>query len=270
MDASKMVAALFVGLAALEGTARAGGPNARDIVAKSVEASRLEHVVLGSTLTIGETGGAARSKSFTLERKLAGDGVHYRTRTRFSAPAEIRGEAVLFDERPGGRNDVLLYLPRYKKTRRVEPQAQRSSFMGSSFSYADMTTHGVDDYRHELVRSEPCPGDARATCQVVRSTPANDEVRASHGYAHKTTWIRTRDFQTVQLEVFDEHDALWKRIVFSDIREVDAARHKAIPFTIRVDDVKARRFSVIAVHEADAQAPLSDAIFSAESLSREP
>jgi hypothetical protein len=269
MMTKSMGSALALATVLASGMAHGGGPNARDVMAKSNAVSSLEHVTLSSTLTIGASDGDARSKSFTLFRKVAGDGVHFRTLARFSAPAEIRGEAVLMDERGNGRNEVLLWLPRYKKTRRVETQAQRASFMGSSFSYADMTTQSVDDYKHDIAKNEPCPNDKGSSCFVVVSQPVSDAVRENHGYAKKTTWVRTSDFQAMQTELYDEGGALWKRIVFSDIREVDAAKKKAMPHAIRVEDLKSKKFSQIVVHKADAAASVTDALFTEQSLSRE-
>lgn len=255
-------------LAAQDGRADSG-KNAREIMQKNAEAGSFTQLLSSSTLTIGAAGGEARSKSFTLWRKLATDGVHHRTLTRFNAPAEIKGEGVLLDERTNGQNEVLLYLPRFKKVRRVEAQAQRSSFMGSSFSYTDMTTQAVDDYKHELTKSEPCPGEAKSNCFVVTSLPANDTVKANHGYSKKTTWVRASDHQTIQSELYDVDGALWKRVVFSDIKEVDAAKHKALPHAIRVDDLKTKRFSTIHVSKADIASPISDGMFNEQGLSRE-
>jgi len=252
----------------------AGGPSpsARDVMTKNADASSFAALLTSSTLTIGAAGGETRSKSFTLWRKVAADGVHHRTLTRFVAPAEIRGEGVLFDERPNGQNEVLLYLPRYKKVRRVEAQAQRSSFMGSSFSYADMTTmttRAIDDHKHELVKTEPCPGDLRASCFVIASTAANEAVKANHGVAKKTTWVRAGDFQTIQTELYDVDGALWKRIAFSSFREVDGANHRSMAYFVRVDDLKAKRFSTMKVEHADVAKPIDDGMFNEQSLSRE-
>lgn len=265
------VAGLVIGVATVIAADASAGTNpaAREVMAKNAEAGTFGQLVSTSTLVIGGEGTGPRSKSFTLWRKVAADGVHHRTLTRFAAPAEIRGEGVLFDEKTNGQNEVLLYLPRFKKIRRVEAQAQRASFMGSSFSYTDMTTQAVDDYRHELTKTEPCPGDAKSSCFVVTSVPANDTVRVNHGYSKKTTWVRSTDYQTIQTELFDLDNALWKRVVFSEIREVDAAKHKAIPHTVRVDDLKTKRFSTIQVNKADVQTPVADSVFTEQSLSRE-
>lgn len=245
------------------------GPRAKEIMRRSADATSFAQLATSSTLTIGTAGGESRTKTFSLLRKVAADGVHHKTLTRFVAPAEIKGEGVLFDERTNGQNEVLLYLPRFKKVRRVESQAQRASFMGSSFSYTDMTSQAVDDYEHDLLKSEPCPTEARSTCFVIVSTPVNDTVKANHGYAKKTSWIRATDHQAVQTELCDVDGVLWKRVVFGDIREVDAAKHKAMPYTIRVDDLKSKRFSTINVSKADVTSPIADGLFNEQGLARE-
>ncbi len=263
------LAALALGVTLATSARAESRPSAREIMQKNLEATTLAHAISRSTLVIGSASGEAREKTFSLWRKRAADGVHFRTLTRFSEPVEIRGEGVLFDERTNGQNDVLLWLPRYHKVRRVEAQAQKSSFMGSSFSYADMTTQAVDDYAHTVEKEEPCPNGAGGSCFVVRSTPANDSVLANHGYAKKRTWVRASDFQTIQTELFDASGALKKRIACREIREVDHAAHKSIPFVMRVDDLETRRFSEIRVKNVDASTSVADELFTEQSLSRD-
>ena len=141
---------------------------------------------------------AEKIKQFTWWRKLTADGTHFNTLTRFHEPAEVRGEGILFLEHEGDDNDVQLYLPAYKKIRRVESQSQSGSFMGSEFSYADIATPHVDDYKYELQKEDaPCviDGGKQATCYVVQSTPATDPVKSArvtprrfNGFAKDIPW----------------------------------------------------------------------------------
>src|SRR5437868_15373960 len=97
--------------------ARADPPAPRAIMERSEAAQRLRDVTAQATITTGDSSGETRVKTFTLWRRLTDDKVHYASLTRFASPAEIRGEAILFEERAGDENDVQLYLPRYKKVR---------------------------------------------------------------------------------------------------------------------------------------------------------
>ena len=169
--------------------AGAAGPDARDIMVKNEEARRIREITSSATITTG-LGTETKVKTFTWWRKLGGDSVHFKTLTRFHTPAEIRGEGILIEEREANANEVSLYLPTFKKTRRVEGQSQSSSFMGSVFSYSDIAQPHVDDYRHVFLRTEACPNDARVQCHVITSTPANDNVRERTGYSKTVEWIR--------------------------------------------------------------------------------
>jgi len=116
-------------------TAAWAAPDARGIMAMNEEARRIRDVSSSATIATGGGGSSDKVKRFTWWRKLGADGVRFNTLTRFHAPAEVRDEGILFLEQPGGENEVLLYLPNFKKVRRVESQAQSGSFMGSEQSW---------------------------------------------------------------------------------------------------------------------------------------
>lgn len=250
-------------------SAHAGDLSGRDVMVKNEAARKNKELLATATLSTGSEGAETKSKTFTMWRKLGADGVHSKSLTRFSAPAEVRGEAILFEENANAENDVQLYLPRFKKIRRVEAQSQSSSFMGSAFSYSDMTAAQVDDYKHTLVRSEPCPGDAKVSCYVVESVPTAEGAKSRTAYSKAVGWVRSDNFLVQQGECYDKDGALWKRVVSTDFREIDPAAHKVMAHNVRVDDLKSKRFSVLAFKDVKTSAGIPDSTFTAQSLSRE-
>lgn len=258
-----------VGLALPAHAAPSGSLSAREVMDRSEAAQRLRDVTATATLVTGEANGDTRAKAFTMWRRLETDQVHFATLTRFSAPAEIRAEAILFEERAGDENDVELYLPRYKKVRRVETQSQSASFMGSVLSYSDIATPHIDDYTHMLLRTEACPGGGDASCYVLELTPKTEEIAEHTGYGRSVEWVRADIFMAVQTELYDRKGALWKRIVASDIREIDPAAHRYFTRSLRVDDLHARRFTTLSFDEVHANTGLSDALFTTQNLARE-
>jgi hypothetical protein len=250
-------------------SARAATPSVHDILERAEAAQRLRDVTASATLTTGDAGGDTRVKVFTMWRRLGADGVHFATLTRFSEPAEIRNEAILFEEHAGDENDVRLYLPRYKKVRRVEAQSQSSSFMGSTLGYSDIATPHIDDYEARLLRSEACPGEQAISCYVLELTPRTDAIAEHTGYARSVQWIRADIFVSVQTELTDRAGRLWKRIVASDVREVDPAGHRYFTHALRVDDLLARRFTTLRFEQVKANSGLSEGLFTAQSLAHE-
>src|SRR5687768_1175918 len=119
---------------------QAAATEGREAMTNHEEARRVKHFQACAFLRSENPGGAVKEKTFTIWSKLKPDGVRYQTLTRFHTPAEVKNEAILLLENEKGENDILIYLPAYQKTRRVERSQQSSSFMGSDFSYSDITT----------------------------------------------------------------------------------------------------------------------------------
>jgi hypothetical protein len=269
MSSRRGMGALVAAGLVLSTTGASGGAiSAEEVMRRNEEARRVRDITSSATLTTTREGEDAKTKAFTWWRKLSDDGVHFHILTRFALPAEIRGEGILIDEH-ATENEILLYLPRFKKVRRVEGQSQSASFMGSVFSYSDIADPHARDYKHALLRSEPCPGSPGIACHVVESTPATDAVKERTGYARMVQWIRSDNFVTVRGELFDASGALWKRLAAADVREVDPREHRFLAHTVRIEDVRSKRATVLAFGEVKVNAGIPDATFTQQNLARE-
>jgi|AntRauTorcE11897_2_1112592.scaffolds.fasta_scaffold02695_3 outer membrane lipoprotein-sorting protein len=64
---------------------------------------------------------------------------------RFLEPADIRGVGVLVLS-PEGQSDLIyLYMPAFRRERRIATHAKNKSFMGTDLSYEDMAQMNYDD-----------------------------------------------------------------------------------------------------------------------------
>ncbi|MEW6058243.1 MAG: outer membrane lipoprotein-sorting protein [Bdellovibrionota bacterium] len=245
--------------------------SAKEIMTRNEEARKIQDVTSRATLKTGGGQDKEKLKEFTWWKKIKSDNIHYNTLTRFHKPAEIRNEGILFLEHDNNENEVLLYLPNFKKIRRVEAQQQSSSFMGSVFSYSDITTPHVEDYAYKLLREETCPGgEAALKCSVIESVPASDSVRDRTRYSRTVQWIRPDNFMMAQAEYYDLEGALIKRALFSKIDQVDPARNKWMAKFIRMDNVKTAKFTELEFSQVKANTGLKDALFTQQNLSRVP
>jgi len=242
--------------------------SAKDIMTKNEEARQINDVKSSAVLTTGGGGSPERVKSFTWWRKLTDDKIHFNTLTRFHAPAEIRGEGILFLER-GDQNEVMMYLPNFKKIRRVESQQQSGSFMGSEFSYSDIATPHVDDYTYKLLKEEPCPGETGIKCHVIESTPATEAIKERTGYSKSVHWIRSDNFMGVKGEHHDAEGNLWKKLEASEIKEVDPAKHKWMSHRIRIENAKNGRFTLMQFSGVKVNQGIPDSTFTQQNLARD-
>lgn len=258
------VAAVFLVISSIAWSAdQSLSPN--EIMKRNEEARRLSDTTADGTLTT-RSGNTERVKKFTWWRKLTSDGVHYNTLTRFHLPAEIRGEGVLFLERSADDNEVLMYLPAYKKIRRVETQQQSGSFMGSAFSYADIATPHVNDYRYKQLKEEACPGTPGVICAVIESTPATDAVKERTGTTRSVSWIRKDNFMAERIDSYDG-ETMYKQLSASQIREVDTTRHKWMAFHLEMKNLKTNYFTSLQFENVKVNQGIPDSTFTQQRLS---
>lgn len=244
---------------------------AREIMVKNEEARRVNEFQARSRLSTGNRdAGGEKTKEFSFWRKVQADGVHNSTLTRFHSPAEVRNEGILIVENASGKNDVLLYLPAYKKIRRVESQQQSGSFMGSVFSYSDIATPHVDEYEYSLKKDEKCPTPEASVilCYRIESKPANDLIRDRTGYSRSDLWVRQDNFMVVRAEHYDLTETLFKRLEASSIKEIDEKNHKWLAHSLYVENLKTREFTRLEFSNVKVGGGIPNSTFTQQNLQK--
>ena len=86
----------------------------------------------------------------------------------FDRPPDVRGTALLTHAHINAQDDQWLYLPALKRVKRINAAKRSGSFMGSEFSYEDMSSLEVEEYTYKYLRDEPC---GALSCTVIEQTP---------------------------------------------------------------------------------------------------
>lgn len=119
---------------------------AGDISKKSRDRGALNLVGLTAELKLVSTAadGKTREQVLTTTSKRIDGRSH--VLARFSAPAGVAGVAVLTVEGEAGEGDeVLLFLPKLKRVRKVAKADRGKAFMETDFAYADIAASGTRD-----------------------------------------------------------------------------------------------------------------------------
>ncbi len=138
----------------------------------------------------------------------------------FDAPANIRGTALLSHAHPHTDDDQWLYLPAVKRTKKIASRNKTGSFVGSEFSFEDLTPLEVGKYTYEFLRIEAC---AAGSCFVVNRFPRDPYS----GYSKQTVWLDTVELRMQKIEYTDKRDRLEKRLLLSDYELHAKSFHKA-------------------------------------------
>ncbi len=139
------------------------------------------------TMTLIDLNGRERSRSLETFFK-------YRGRDRlnlmfFLAPANVRNTGFLtYDYRtPEQDDDQWLYLPELHKTKRIASANKSQSFMGTDFSYVDMTRRVLEEWSYKLLGEREVRGKK---AWLVEATPASKIVERRYGYSKSVLFVR--------------------------------------------------------------------------------
>jgi outer membrane lipoprotein-sorting protein len=120
------------------------------------------------------------------------------------SPPDLRGQAILIWDYTGGKpEDLWLYLPVLRNTRRLQPTEQDEAFMGSDLTFGDMGQRGIEEDTHTLVGKEVYKG---TPCFVVESVPKDKDSF----YKKKVTWVSEKDYTIQKIDYYDRNGNLLK------------------------------------------------------------
>ena len=138
-----------------------------------------------------------------------------RTMIVFQSPASVAGTRFLTMENKGGADDRWIFLPSLGKVRRIAASEGSGSFMGTDFSYDDISSmsRGAELDTHTIMREETIEG---VVCTVIQSVPKD----SSYQYSKMIQWIGKDSKMVMKIELYDKRSNLVKTVEMSGIKDV--------------------------------------------------
>jgi hypothetical protein len=113
---------------------------------------------------------------------------------RFSAPAEVKGVALLVVNHPDRSSDQWMWTPAVGRERRIALQDRSQRFFGTDFSFEDLEERDTDQFDYRPLGDETLDG---ANCWKIESRPKQKKVSQ---YTHSYVWVRKDNYVVVQIE----------------------------------------------------------------------
>jgi outer membrane lipoprotein-sorting protein len=132
----------------------------------------------------------------------------------FHQPADVRGMTFMVWKYPQRDDDRWLFIPAINLVKRIAASDKRSSFVGSDFSYEDVSGRAVEEDNHSLLREERLNGKE---VYVVKSVP-KDERTADFSY--RLSWIDKGSFVLWKEEYYDKRGELYKVFTADEVKTV--------------------------------------------------
>ena len=177
----------------------------------------------------------------------------------FLAPADDKGVAYLKIEHEGKNDDMKLWLPNFKKIRRISSRKKSESFMGSDMSYEDMTSRNLDEYTYSITGSEILND---RDCYILESTPNGIKTE----YSMHKSWITKDTYLTLKEESFDKNGDLLKNksIVYQKIKTYNIMKE------LHVKNVQRNHQTALKFDNIEVDSGIEDNLFHEKNLKRMP
>ena len=181
----------------------------------------------------------------------------------FLEPRDDYGIAFLKIEKKGESDFMNMWLPGFKKFRRISSQKKSDSFMGSDLSYEDMTNRDIEEYEFVLLDDRAlCKQNSDEKCYLLSSKP-KDEFSE---YSEHRTWVTKDTFLSLKEESYDKdgEKLKYKELTYTKIDNY------YIMNTLNVKNIQKNTSTFLNINDIKINNGYSDNIFHSKSLKRVP
>ncbi|WP_455199602.1 outer membrane lipoprotein-sorting protein [Kaarinaea lacus] len=147
-------------------------------------------------------------------RTLEVDGDGDKALSIFDNPRDVKGTAFLSFTHALKPDEQWLYLPALKRVKRISSSNKSGPFMGSEFSFEDLSSQEVEKYTYKYLRDEKIEG--RDTF-VIERKPAYKHS----GYTRLITWLDKEMYQPLKVEFYDRKNKLLKTLTSSEHKQYE-------------------------------------------------
>ncbi|HEY5656273.1 MAG TPA: outer membrane lipoprotein-sorting protein [Myxococcota bacterium] len=193
-----------------------------------------------------------------------GEDVH--TILFFLEPADVEDTGFLtYDYDAEKDDDQWLYLPALRKTKRIASSDKSGSFMGSDFSYADLTTREVENYDWTLMQGTEVRGEPVWQIQGIPRT--RDEIDET-GYVKSIVFVRKDNYVVVRAVNWLEKSG---RLKYMDVKKLEQIEGIWVATEIHMTTKKGKgtlHKTILTVHDVRFRQDLDADFFSVRQLEK--
>ncbi len=227
----------------------------RRIIEESQQRSRSKSQHYEGTLELHDSKGQVNTKRWTFDR--LGSSGESRSLLRFTAPAELKGVALLIAGHRDGSTDQWMWTPAVERERRIAMQDRSTRFFGTDFSFEDLQERDPAQFDYKLLGKDDTVDGV--SCWKLESKPKQSQ---SSQYTSSTLWVRKDNYVIAQIENYNR-DKLVRKIHYSDIlkqNNIWAARN------IEVLDAARNSRTVLKIDKLEYNLPMRPEEFTVEAL----
>jgi len=174
----------------------------------------------------------------------------------FLKPADVKGVSFLRIKISKNNDKMFLYLPAFKKTRRITGSQKNQSFMGSDFTYNDIGGYDIDDFKYTLKGETTIDNKP---CYIIKAVPL---PKTSLKYSKILYYIWKNEYKILKAE-FVKNNKVEKIMSFKDYKKI---KNYLIPVQIIMENKRRKHKTILKFDKIKVNTGISDSLFSLNNL----
>ncbi len=172
---------------------------------------------------------------------------------RFLSPADVKGVTLLSVK---GGEKIYLYMPAYRKVRRIAGSGKKEKFMGTDFSYEDLSQgYGREDYEATLLSEDE-------KNYYLELKPLEEDS----DYSKLMMTVDKEKFYFKKIEFYDLEGNPWKELQVLEVEEDEEGKINILKMSFK--DLKENHETRMETVKHEEDIPLPDRFFSVRTIQR--
>lgn len=183
---------------------------------------------------------------------------------RFTYPNDIKGTAFLAWQHPDAEDERFLYLPALGRVRRIAGAEAQDNFVGSDFTYEDISGREFDDYTYAMVEQNgtwTAPDSQRVPVYRIESRVRDPRAR----FPRAVSTIRKDNFVVVYADIYNRRD---ERQKVYEVRRLDQVQGIWTLTDVVMTNIIERTRTELAMTAAEYNVGLKESDFTRRELER--
>ncbi len=189
----------------------------------------------------------------------------------FLTPKDIKDTSYLsFDWDDGNRDDdSWLYLPALKKVKRLASSDKSDAFLGSDFTYTDITS-SKRHYWNYVIKKESDPQGGK-DCWLIEGTPKKPirkKVIRETGYLKVNIWVQKDNFVKVKGKFWIKKGKRIKYFKASKVKKIGGVWTPVIQQMVTTKAGRVEHKTIMKLNKVKYNLPIDDSFFTPQRMKR--
>jgi len=211
-------------------------------------------------MTIVNSKGKERLREFTMLRLDLEEGGKQDYYTYFKTPSDVSRLTFMVHKLPSETDNRWLYVPSVDLVKRISADDKNSSFVGSDFTYEDVSGRHWTEDNHTLLREDTFNDRA---VYVIESIPKEPYK----GFARKVSYIDKENFLPLKEEYYDDKDRLERIYTAEKVEEIEGIETATIR---KMENVRKNQYTLVEFTGIDYNVGAGEDIFTERYLKNPP